>query len=168
MKKANKTMDPQDLRKVNSIKNMYFNRYLMIRYFLAACIFANFYWMLSVRDNASKLFAIALLIVGSFACLESIRSYGEKKVSMKWTKRFFNYQLITNICLLVIVFTPFFKAVFPFLQDHMTSRIFISCLLIIGLLMCIACRIRLSKIDTNTDKHYARILQFEKIVNAKT
>ncbi len=158
----------ESFRKENGIKNMYFNRYLMVRYFLAALLFSNFYWMLFSMDQWIKIIPLLLLLLGVAPCIENIRSYGEKKIAMTWTKRYFRVQCIVNILMMGIVFTPFFKSALPFLQDQMTSRIFIFIIVLIGFLMSVACLVRFAKIDANRDKHYQRILQYEKIVNSQT
>ena len=40
-------------RKENSLKSTYFNRYLMLRYSLAAMFFGNLYWLLDVYKRQS-------------------------------------------------------------------------------------------------------------------
>ena len=41
IKKVNTNIHKKQQKKLSSLKNMYFNRYLMVRYFLAVFVFSN-------------------------------------------------------------------------------------------------------------------------------
>ena len=55
-------------RKENSLKSTYFNRYLMLRYSLAAMFFGNLYWLLVQLFNWT-LYVVMPIILLFFAVL---------------------------------------------------------------------------------------------------
>lgn len=165
MKKKRKSQaEITQMKKVSALKNLYYNRYLMVRYFLAVFLFSNFYWALYTNGTWSMIIPLALLVMAIPPCIENIQCYGEKATAMNWTKRYYKAQMCVNIGLLLLGTTPLFKEIMPFLSDTITSRIIACGIYFIGFLMALSCHNRLRKIDTNSDKQYARIHQYEKAV----
>lgn len=145
-------------------KHMYYNRYLMIRYFLAIFMFANFYWFVCTT-NTMKIIPGVLFILGAISCIEVAKVYGKKQDEMKWTKRFYQLQMIVNVVCLVLIWTPLFYLLLPFLVDVVITRIVAAGIYLIGGMMAFACVYRLKQIDQNSDKKYLYIKQYEKTAN---
>lgn len=53
----------EENKKNFSIKSMYFNRYLLVRYIIALFFFTNIYWLISLLMSSSPLFFIPLSLM---------------------------------------------------------------------------------------------------------
>lgn len=160
-KKINQT-SIETQKKLSSLKNLYFNRYLMVRYFLAVFVFSNFYWALYTQGHWIMVLPCILLILAIKPCFDVIRSYGETSIDMKWSTIYFRAQLGVNIVAAILMWTGMFHDLFPFLSDILPSQILASMILLGGVIMALCCVKRLDKIERNEDKQYQRILQYEK------
>lgn len=160
-KKINQT-SIETQKKLSSLKNLYFNRYLMVRYFLAVFVFSNFYWALYTQGHWIMVLPCILLILAIKPCFDVIRSYGETSIDMKWSTIYFRAQLGVNIVAAILMWTGMFHDLFPFLSDILPSQILVSMILLGGVIMALCCVKRLDKIERNEDKQYQRILQYEK------
>lgn len=163
MAEKGKKQDQIDtIRKKTGLKNMYFNRYLMIRYFLAIFIFTNIYWLFCVLGTIAMIFPATLLIASIPTCVETIKTYGNPKYHIRWTERFLKLQLIMNIMIMIFIWTPMFTLLFPFLIDVANAKLVVGIISLLGTFMTLACLYRLKQIVTNSDKHYTRIKEYEK------
>ncbi|GGA92129.1 hypothetical protein [Ornithinibacillus halotolerans] len=157
-------------RKKLSVKTMYFNRYLLVRYVSALFFFTNLYWLISLVMSDSSLFIIplAVLIVFVIAAYEQVKLYSSHTNDAKLTKFSIMFQLITNIALLLpTYFSSTFTKLYPFLIDQVPSKLFVTFFLVIGILFSLILVKRLNKIKRNEDKHYQRIKEYEAIINKK-
>lgn len=155
-------------RKKQSIKTMYFNRYLLVRYVTALFFFTNLYWFISLVLSDSKLyfipFVLLLFIVASV--VEQVKIYSSPSHHAKFTKYSFMALLATNvICIAPTCFSSTFALIYPFLINQEESRVFILTILISGILLSAFILKRLHKISLNEDKHYGRIKLYEKVIN---
>lgn len=159
----NKTMRNTDRqKKINILKNMYFNRYLMIRYFFAIFFFANFYWTLFTKGNLIMTIPTVMLLLAIPPFIENIRCYGSKNAAMCWTKRFYQCQIVVCACLMMVVFTGLFNIVLPFLNDTLITHIILFIVSLLGFIISYACILRLSKIEKNEDHYFSLIQKYEK------
>ena len=149
-------------KKLSSLKTLYFNRYLMVRYFLAVFVFSNFYWALYTQGHWIMVLPCMLLLLAIKPCFDVIRSYGETNIDMKWSTIYFRAQLGVNIVAGILMWTGMFHDLFPFLSDITISHILAFMILFIGGIMAFSCVKRLGKIERNEDKQYQRIIQYEK------
>lgn len=166
MKNNERTIEKN--RKEFSMKAMYFNRYLLIRYVTALFFFTNLYWLILLLMSKSSMYFIPLflLFASLFHIAELVKAYSEHTNNAKKTKYFFLILLWTNVFLLLpTFFSSSFTQLYPFLTDEMTSRIIIFSILITGILLSLFILYRLSQIKNNEDKHYKRIKKYEKAVN---
>ncbi|MFD1388823.1 hypothetical protein ACFQ4Z_18820 [Oceanobacillus oncorhynchi subsp. oncorhynchi] len=155
-------------RKKLSIKSMYFNRYLLVRYVSALFFFTNLYWFMSLLISDSSLYFIPLIlmIVLVISTIEQVKIYGHHSNIVKYTKYCFTILLVTNVSLIVpACFTSSFNQLFPFLVAEEKSKILVLSILIAGVLLSTLILYRLNKIKHNEDKHYERIKSFERAVN---
>lgn len=163
MKRNEKIADRADI----SLKTMYFNRYLLIRYILALFFFTNLYWFLSLLLSDSSLFFIPalLLIFIIISTVEQTKILNNHTNNAVYTKNCFKLLFFTNICLIFTVYFDFtFQRLYPFLVDKIASKVSVLFVLLAGILLCFFTLQRLYKIKNNKDKQYKRIKEYEKIL----
>lgn len=154
-------------RKETSIKTMYFNRFLLIRYITAGFFFVNLYWFLSLIMS-NGMWAVVpginlVFIIGS--AWEQGTMYSSPIDNAKKTIFSFKVILTINIMLVAALFTPIFNKLFPFLKNNMKSYIFILGISLIGIILSSICLRRLKKIKNRTDKQFIYVKQLEKTIN---
>ena len=152
-------------RKENSLKSTYFNRYLMLRYSLAAMFFGNLYWLLVQLFNWTlyAVIPIVLLILSILAIAEQFKMYGTKEVYLSKTRLFFNLQSIVQLLLIALVLcTDQISIIFPVFTTKLTSKLFVAFLLGLGLLISILNLQRIKLITEGRDRALLRLQQLEK------
>ncbi|WP_152655731.1 hypothetical protein [Oceanobacillus sp. CFH 90083] len=167
MKNDEKTQIEQN-RKKFSIKSMYFNRYLLVRYVSALFFFTNLYWMISLLISDSSLYVIPLILMAGllFSIAEQVKIYSNHTNNAKYTKYSYLMLLITNLILIIpTCFSSSFTQLFPFLLNQEKSKILVLIILVAGILLSALILYRLNQIKHNEDKHYERIKNYEKAVN---
>lgn len=158
---------PRELeKKAFSLKVLYFNRYLIIRYLTAGFFFTNLYWLVSLLLASSKLFWVpsGLLFFLLPVVAEQVALYRTHKNNATVTRNYFWLQALTNVFLLLAVFSPGYSQLFPFMANGSNGQALILCVIVCGLLICLFCQRRLNKIHTDTDRHYQRIKEYERVV----
>lgn len=168
MKKEEKVRIEENKKNL-SVKSMYFNRYLLVRYTIALFFFTNVYWLLSLLMSGSSLFfiplAIILLLLSSIA--EQIKMINKHTNQAVYTKYYFITQLIINGVLMILSsFSSIFTQLFPFLINQAKSRVLVLSVLAIGILLSGIILYRLHQIKNNEDRHYHRIKQYEEVTHA--
>lgn len=154
-------------RKMLSLKSMYFNRYLLVRYVTVFFFFVNMYWLISLFMSHSPLFFIPslLIVVLLLSIAEQVKLYSNHTNNAKYTRYCFKILLYTNMVLLLLsFFSSAFIKLYPFLIDQMGSKAFVVIMLTMGILLILSILHRLSKISRNEDKHYERIKQYEEVI----
>lgn len=154
-------------RQETSLKTMYFNRFLLVRYVTAGFFFANLYWLCSLLMSNE-----AWAVVPGINLILIIRSVWEQCTMFSAPidnaeKTIFAYKaiLVINIMLVAAVFTPLFNQLFPFLTDNMKSHEFILGIIFIGMIFCGIMLKRLQEIKNRTDKQFKYTKQFEKTIS---
>ncbi|MGM0174070.1 hypothetical protein [Enterococcus sp. DIV0800] len=163
---AKKLKVEQD-RKQFSLQNMYFNRYLIIRYLTALFFFINLYWLICLLlvNSFGALIPMILLVGFVPVVAEQYHLYRKHQNVALFTKKYFLIQGMTNLCLAIVIFTPFFSNVFPFLKDNQSGRGIILLFIVSGILLCVFVQWRLKQISNNQDKHFYRIQKYEKALH---
>lgn len=151
-------------QKLMSLKSMYYQRYLLIRYCIACLFFTNLYWCIYLR-NMYMIIPMFLCIGYVFSLMENITALGKKHMHTKWTTFVLKLQLFANICFIIIGWSPFANYLYPFLTVSYMSSFFITCVCMMGIILSYGCLHRLHNISLNKDKHYQRIKEYEKIIN---
>lgn len=165
-------MTEAEKRKLNqqrqeiSLKNTFFNRYLLLRYSLALFFFSNLYWLLIQLTTRSWLLVLPsiLIVLTILACIEQFKLYGKKEVRLTHTKRAMQVQVGVQVFSVIGVMTPWFSALFPIFATSVLARLFILTLLGIGLALLLFNLRRMEQIETNTDRAYLRYRQMEKSI----
>lgn len=154
-----------DARQKMAMKNMRFNRYIMLRYALALFFFANLNWMVFSLPgrNLTILLPVVMIFLALFSIHEFIVLYSSsQKITLKKTKLYFLSQLIMNSLLIVFSFhSGFYSLVFPFLNDSSQGRTAIVSLLALGLLISGLCLKKLQAIAKNKDRGYRLFNNFK-------
>ncbi|MCE7792749.1 hypothetical protein K8O68_10010 [Salipaludibacillus sp. CUR1] len=166
MKNDERTIEKN--KKELSLKSMYFNRYLMVRYASALFFFTNLYWFVSLVMSQSALFVLPLilLVVLIMSIAEQVKVYSDHTNDAKYTRYCFKTLLMTNVILLLpVYFSSSFTQLYPFLIDETRSKLMIFFILMTGILLSTQILKRLNKIKHNEDKHYKRIKQYEEVIN---
>ena len=153
-------------RKETSLKTMYFNRFLLIRYITAGFFFVNLYWFFSLL--MSRTIWIAVPVVNLIFIIRSVweqcTMYSTPIDNAKNTILAYKIILSVNIMLVVALFTPLFNELFPFLTNSMKSYEFIFGIIISGIIFCGISLKRLQKIKDRTDKQFIYAKQLEKTI----
>ncbi len=150
-----------------SIKSMYFNRYLLVRYVSALFFFTNLYWLISLIlcDSSLYIIPLVLIIVLLFSIAEQVKIYSEHTNNARYTKYCFTILLFTNVVLIIPTrLSSSYSQLYPFLTDQTMSRILVLSILVTGILLSLLILYRLYRIRHNKDKHYDRIKKYEETI----
>lgn len=168
MNKENLEKEKEQIAKIkhkDSIKYMYFSRYLMIRYIVTIFFFMNLMWLIVSVSYARVLAIIFSLIMGIYAAIASIEQLSKmhnRKKDIPITRVYFGIQALVNIILVVLMFfTPIRRSIFPFIINN-SILYFMFGFLLIGILLCVLCEYRIQQILEDKDKYYKVIKTFEK------
>ncbi|WP_297815275.1 PTS cellobiose transporter subunit IIA [uncultured Lactobacillus sp.] len=147
-----------------SVRSMYFSRYLMIRYFSAAYVFTNLFWLVfsvSYQDIVASIVAGILLTLILIASIEQASKWHKKDTDLRFTTLYYGVQLISNVLLAAICYSPLGKVFFPFMTTSGVSHVIFT-ILIAGILGCILILKRIQTIQSGKDKYLRAIKTFER------
>lgn len=149
-----------------SLKNMYFNRYLIVRYTVALFFFINLYWLLSLLLTKSfmAILPCMLILLLILVIFEHAKLYSNHTNKLPRTKLYFKIQLFFNIVLIILSWTNLFVKIFPILKTTSKARLLVSVVLLIGIIVSYLIIIKLNIIEKNKDKQFERVKKYEKIV----
>ncbi len=166
MKRAEKEVLETN-RKKASLKNMYFNRYLLIRYLTAGYFFTNLYWLIFLAGTQTVLAFIPLVLMVTLilAIAEQVKLYSEHTNSTPRTKSYYWLQFAVNMVLLPVIFSPVFGQLFPFMKNDGNGRQFILIIVLVGSFFCLVVQRKIYLIQWNRDRHFDRIQQYEKTLH---
>ena len=125
-------------RKAMSLKSMYFNRYLLVRYVTALFFFTNVYWLISLLLSHSSLsfIPLALLILLLVSAAEQVKIYSHHVSNPKYTKKSFMGMLFAHgILIIMTFFSSAFAQLYPFLVTQQQSKIVVLSVLLFGVLL---------------------------------
>ncbi|MBP3038500.1 hypothetical protein J9303_03165 [Bacillaceae bacterium Marseille-Q3522] len=150
-----------------SLKNMYFNRYLLVRYLTAGFFFTNLYWFLFLLLAQTKLAFIPLILLVFLVLVvaEQVKLYSSHTNDTPVTKWYYRFQLAVNLVMLPMVFLPIFSELFPFMANTKEAIQLLSIVLLAGSFLCLIILRRLHAIVHDQDRHYERIKQYEKTLH---
>ncbi len=158
-----------ELKKETAMKNFRYNRFLILRYLLAAFFFSNLYWLLMLWMSRSwyGLLPASLLILTLPAIAEHAKLYGDMtdqiQGKLRHHKFYQSIQLGINLVLLVISFTQGgFQRLYPFLTVSSQARAALVTVLLVGIILSAFCIQRIRRIYLQKDKHYSYIKEFAK------
>lgn len=154
-------------KKEFSIKVMYFNRYLIIRYLTAGFFFVHLNWLVLLLLKKSPAFWLPLVFLVFLLPVvgEQVALYRKHKNTTLLTGWYFKIQGVVNVLLVMSIFTPLYHSFFPFMANGEQGKALTLFVVVSGILICLFCQRRLSKIHTNEDRHYQRIKKYEQVVH---
>ncbi|MFT4148338.1 MAG: hypothetical protein QM632_06065 [Micrococcaceae bacterium] len=153
-------------QKEAGLKNMYFNRYLLIRYIVATLFFANLYWVifLSAAGTIWAILPFGMLAFLVLVLAEQIRIYTQHSNQVPQLKAYSYLQLFLNTCLLPTLSTSLFTKLFPFAANDSSGKTFILVLLLLGIFLSGVLIRKIYLIQSNQDKQFYRIEEYKKAI----
>lgn len=150
-----------------SLTNLYFNRFLAIRYSTAFFLFFNLYWAVFLGGTLSVavIFPFALFILGLLTMFEQVRLYRNHDNRLTYANLFYRILLIFCILLLIAVNTPLFHFFFPFFKNTQNVLNIIMIVLTGNLFIIFLILRKIKKIQCNKDKLYQRIQVYQQVIN---
>lgn len=148
----------------DSIKYMYFSRYLLIRYVVTIFFFTNLMWLIISASYGSAIGIALALVMGIYSAIASFEQLSKmhnRKRDIPITRIYLYVQMSFNIFLAILIFTPICKAIFPFVINQ-DVRYFLLALLLIGILLAALCEWRIRQILKDKDRYYKVIETFKK------
>lgn len=148
----------------DSIKYMYFSRYLMIRYIVTIFFFVNLMWFIVSASYGSRVGIIFSLVMGIYsavASIEQLTKMHNRKRDIPITRIYFYVQAIVNVILVTLLFTSVRKMIFPFVINNNILYFMIGFLLV-GILLCVLSEYRIYQILKDKDRYYRVIETFKK------
>lgn len=146
-----------------SVRSINFSRYLMIRYFSAAFLFTNLFWLvfaICYQDIVASIISGLLFVLLLIASVEQVSKWNVKNTDLKFTKLYYQLQLIANVIFAMSCYLPFGKILFPFMATNDVANVIFT-ILIIGILGSILILRRISNIQNGRDKYARAIKTFE-------
>jgi len=153
-------------RQETSLKAMYFNRFLLIRYITAGFFFVNLYWFFSLMMSNTiwGIVPAVNLVFITIAAFEQSAMVSSPIDNAKKTILAYKEILIVNILLILALVTPLFKDLFPFLTIGIKSHCLVLGIIIIGIIFCSISLKRLDKIKNCTDKQFKYVKKYEQAI----
>ncbi|AER18014.1 TPA: hypothetical protein ACHU8I_001334 [Streptococcus suis] len=155
-KKLQKT--PEQLKQESKRKSQLFNRYMLFRYSLAVFFFANLYWLL-VQLFQPSLYLILpslMLIAIIIATAEQFKLYSAEESRLTKTEFVLRAQAILQGLIVVLVILGHISTLFPTFSNHISAKLFVIALQLLGLALVVLNIKRLEQVRQNTDKYYLR------------
>lgn len=159
------------LKRQQTMKNFYYNRYLLLRYLLAIFFFTNLYWFLGLLMSQSSLMLLPLMLLGLSipAISEHVKLYGEDRqanpLKLQANRLYYLIQLVTNVGIGLMALTNSgFTELFPFFKNSTNTRFVVLAVLLMGGMLAIIGLKRIQHIGLDRDKHYQYIKELEKTI----
>ena len=146
-----------------SVRSINFSRYLMIRYFSAAFLFTNLFWLvfaICYHDIVASIISGLLFVLLLIASVEQISKWNVRNTDLKFTKLYYQLQLVANVIFAISCYLSFGKILFPFMATNDVANVIFT-ILIIGILGSILILRRISNIQNGRDKYAGAIKTFE-------
>lgn len=146
-----------------SVRSINFSRYLMIRYFSAAFLFTNLFWLvfaICYKDIGASIISGLLFVLLLVASVEQVSKWNVKNTDLKFTKLYYQLQLGANVIFAIGCYLPFGKLLFPFMTTNDVANVIVT-ILVIGMLGSILILRRISNIQNGRDKYARAIKTFE-------
>lgn len=146
-----------------SVRSMYFSRYLMIRYFSAAYLFTNLFWLIFAicyHDIIATILAGGLFVLLLIGSIEQASKWHRKDTNLKYTNFYFISQLVLNIVFAALCYTPAGRIIFPFITDSSVSNLIFT-ILLVGVVGCLIVLRRINNLQNGRDKYLRAIKTFE-------
>ncbi|AMB97931.1 hypothetical protein [Aerococcus urinaeequi] len=148
-----------------ALRNFRFNRFLFIRYALAFSVIANLYWLFMnlFTQVSSIILPGAMVVLGGMAAFEYLRIYWTHQNTLKFSKIYFQTQIVVNVLLFFATFNEsVFSYLYPFLGVSNEAILLVYIILGVGLVVAGISLFKVLRIAKNKDKKYQYIQRYEK------
>ena len=148
-----------------SLRNLYFNRYLLIRYLTAGYFFFNLYWFILLLGYHQPVAILPfVLMVGLiFVTVEQVKQYHVHTNRVPYAQKYYWVQLVINLVLAGICLTPLATTFYPFVRA--SGMNVIIAILLVGVLGCLLIERKISNIRSNKDRYLSNIKDFQNSIN---
>ncbi|OCG18714.1 MULTISPECIES: hypothetical protein [unclassified Gilliamella] len=155
------------MHKKISLTNLYFNRFLAIRYTVAFFLFLNLYWATFLMGSLSMvaILPFALFVLGILTTWEQIKLYRNHCNKLPYARLFYRALAIVFVTLMITLYTPLYHFFFPFLKQTPVALHVLMVLLTVSLIIITLMLSKLNKIQHNQDLHFKRIQAYEEFIN---
>lgn len=153
-----------DRRHDDRVRYAYFARYMMVRYFVIAFFFANFFWLLvsySVNSQLGMILAAVAAVWCTVSVIEQLSKLHNKQADVPRTRQYLIFQLVLNLLLTVCLFTPLKSMIYPFATNK-SDDLALLCILLLGMAAASAALVRIYNICLGRDKYLPLIRNAEK------
>lgn len=160
-----RSKEVQQQEKELALRNFKFNRFLFIRYALAFSVIANLYWLFMnlFTQVSSVVLPAIMVIIGGMAAFEYLRLYWTHDNTLKFSKIYFQVQLVVNVLLFFTTFSETaFNYLYPFLGMSDEAILLVHIILGVGLVVAGVSLFKIQRIAKNRDKKYQYIQRYEK------
>ncbi|WP_392551366.1 hypothetical protein RHO14_07690 [Orbus wheelerorum] len=156
-----------NIQKKVSLTNLYFNRFLAIRYTTAFFLFLNLYWAIFLIGSLSfaAILPLFLFILSLFTALEQVKLYRCHSNKLPYAYFFYRVLVVSCIILLITLYSRLYNDFYPFLKNTHDVLNILTVLLIFSLSISFLMLKKLNKIKLDQDKHFKRIQAYEEIIN---
>jgi hypothetical protein len=154
-------------RKKTSVDNFYYNRFLGVRYLSALLIVTNVYWLIALILSGFSwawILPIIPLAVSLPAIAEQVRLFRAREHEAPHTKRLLQVTVAINVISGVMVMTPLFSNLYPFIVKSPTTQNILLLILLSGILLSMIGLVKLKRVAEKRDRLYAKIQAYEKSV----
>lgn len=149
------------MQKKQALTSLYFNRFLMIRYFLAIFVFANFFWAYLAWGHWSAWIPSILLLLSILPCFQMGFMFGKGEVEVKATEWFYRIQWVVCIAMMILAWTAPLNQIWPMFREGTLPRAIVFGIFLIGFLLSSLVLRKFYLINHNLDKQYGRIQFYE-------
>lgn len=150
-----------------SLTNLYYNRFLAIRYSTAFFLFLNLYWSVFLLGSFSiaGILPVALFLLGALTAFEQVKLYRNHDNRLPYANVFFSAVFIASVFLMIVVNTLLFHFFFPFFKN--TQQVLNTIMLVLSACLLISFLIirKIKKILRNEDRLYQKIQAYQQVIN---
>lgn len=154
------------VREKTALKNMRYNRFILLRYSLALFFFANLNWFIFMIPSRTiaMIIPLVMLLFAIIPANEFIKLYSKSdNTKLIYVKPYFISQLILNSLLVfTLLNNTIFSVLFPFLNPNIYGKSGARGILVLGIIIAFFCVRKAKAIDTNKDSGYKHFSNFKK------
>jgi hypothetical protein len=161
------TIKKLEMHQKTSLTNLYFNRFLAIRYSTAFFLFINLYWFVFLGGSLSivAFLPLSILVLAILTMYEQIKLYRIHNNRLPYAKALYSALSVICIVLLISVNTSLFHLFFPFFKNTQYVLNSVMVVLTASLLINFLLLKKIKKIELNKDKSFQRIQAYQQVIN---
>ncbi|WLS85250.1 PTS cellobiose transporter subunit IIA [Lactobacillus apis] len=151
-------------RHADSIKYLYFSRYLMLRYSVVIFLFVNLFWFLILiqyRTWVGIVLSGLVTLFSAAAGIEQLTKMHNRKPDVPVTRYYFWTQIGLNLILAICLFIPMRKQLFPFVTNSDSLYLMLA-FLFAEIILAYICERRIHNIIIGKDKYKKLIETYKK------